>query len=429
MRHFYQLLLNTTIAGVVNFTVWFAIIFFVYLETHSVFATSVISGIWLVATAASGFWLGSLVDHHRKKTVMLLSSVVSMIAYLLSFIVYSTVGADNFTAISAPQLWILVLIIMAGVLAGNLRNIALPTIVTILVKEDARDKANGLVGTAGGISFLITSVISGLLVGHSGMQLVLLLAIVFSAFTIIHLWLIPVEEKVQPHTAEKPKKLDLSGTVKVIRAIPGLFPLIFFTMINNFLGGVFMSLMDAYGLSMVSVEVWGILWGVLSTAFIFGGMFIAKFGLGKNPVRTMFIANLIIWSVSSVFTVYPSIVPLLIGMFIYLCIAPFIEAAEHTIIQKLVPAERQGRVFGFAQSIEQAASPLTAFAIGPVTQFVVIPFMTTGAGVKLLGPWFGTGPSRAIALVFTIAGILGLMLTFIAYRSKYYKILAARYVA
>ena len=55
---------------------------------------------------------------------------------------------------------------------------------------------------------------------------------------------------------------------------------------------------------------------------------------------------------------------------------PYIEAAEQTVLQRVVPYERQGRVFGFAQSVEQSASPLTAFLISPLAQFVFIPFMT-----------------------------------------------------
>ena len=78
-----------------------------------------------------------------------------------------------------------------------------------------------------------------------------------------------------------PKKVDIKGTIKVIGLIPGLGALIAFNLINNLLGGVYMALMDAYGLSLVTVEMWGLLWGVLSTAFIIGGILIAKFGLGK----------------------------------------------------------------------------------------------------------------------------------------------------
>ena len=43
-----------------------------------------------------------------------------------------------------------------------------------------------------------------------------------------------------------------------------------------------MALMDAYGLSLVSVETWGLLWGFISLAFIAGGLAVAKFGLGTH---------------------------------------------------------------------------------------------------------------------------------------------------
>jgi len=108
-------------------------------------------------------------------------------------------------------------------------------------------------------------------------------------------------------------------------------------------------------------------------------------------------------------------------------LGPYAEAAEQTILQKVVPYERQGRVFGFAQSIEQAASPLTAFLIGPITQLVFIPFMTTGAGVEVIGGWFGTGPDRGIALVFIITGLLGLGVTILALFSRPYRQLSTRY--
>ena len=39
MPVFLQLLVNVLLVSVINFTVWFAITFFVYLETRSVFAT------------------------------------------------------------------------------------------------------------------------------------------------------------------------------------------------------------------------------------------------------------------------------------------------------------------------------------------------------------------------------------------------------
>lgn len=428
LKAFYHLLVNTTISGVLNYTVWFAITFFVYLETQSVFATAIISGIYLVTTALTGIWFGSIVDHHRKKQVMQLGTWVSLAAYLVAFGLYMTAPEGAFKDVNSVWLWSFVLVIMAGVLANNLRGIALPTTVTILVPAEERDKANGLSGTAMGLAMLVTSVISGVLVGLAGMFYALLLAIVGLIGVVIHLMAISVPEPKIVHNPDAPKKVDLKGTLAVVGRIPGLYALIFFATFNNFLGGVFMSLLDAYGLELVSVEVWGFLWGLVSLGFIVGGIFIAKKGLGKNPLRAMMLANIVIWVVSILFTVQPWIVLLTVGIFIYMAVMPFIEAAEQTVLQKVVPHERQGRVFGFAQSVEQAASPLTAFMIGPIAQFGAIPFMTDGWGAQTVGSWFGTGLNRGIALIFIIAGLLGLIMTLVAMASKYYRQLSDAYL-
>src|SRR5918997_5354626 len=163
-KTFYQLLINTLLVSVINFTVWFAITFWVYLETRSVFATGVVAGIFLVMTAVTGIWFGSLVDHHAKKTVMQVSAAVSFLLYAAAFGVYQVTPRESFTDPGSVALWTLIVLSMVGVIAGNIRTIALPTLVTALIEEDTRDRANGLVGTTSGVSFLTTSVISGLLV-------------------------------------------------------------------------------------------------------------------------------------------------------------------------------------------------------------------------------------------------------------------------
>src|SRR3712207_4087241 len=80
-----------------------------------------------------------------------------------------------------------------------------------------------------------------------------------------------------------------------------------------------------------------------------------------------------------------------------------------------------------SQSVEQAASPLTAFLISPVAQFVVIPFMTDGAGARTIGGWFGTGPDRGLALVFVVTALIGLLATLLALVSRPYRRLSAAY--
>lgn len=428
MKTFYQILGVALIVATTNNLVWFALTYWAYLTTGSVISTSTMAGIFLVITAVSGFWLGSIVDHHKKKNVMLGSSIATLMLFSAGLLFLSSNPLSAFATVTSVHLWVLVVILLFGTIAGGLYNISIPTLVALLVPEKERDRANGMFGMVMGMAFGITATVSGITLAFGGMQLVLLIAISTTVLAIIALLLTPIPEKRIVHSGEhKQKKVDIRGTIKVVRNIPGLFGLIFFTTFNNILGGVFFALMDAYGLSLVSVQIWGFLWGFLSLSFIFGGLYIAKKGLGKNPVQTLLRINMITWTVCIFFTIQPSIILLAIGTFIWMFLAPFIEAIEQTVFQKTVPVERLGRVFGFAHSIEQSASPITAFFIGPIAQLFFIPFMTTGRGAELIGSWFGVGTGRGIALVFSAAGIAGLIITLLAMRSRSYTLLSKRY--
>ena len=427
MSPFHHLLANNLVANITNFTVWFALTFWTFLETQSVFATGMIAGIYLVLTAMLGIWFGSLVDHHGKRNMMLVSSLASLALYAVVLGGYALDPDIRAAKTYSVTFWLFILLTMLGVIVGNIRMIALPTLVTLLVPADRRDKANGLVGMVSGIGFLTTSAISGFLVAWGGMVATLAAAILLSLAVAIDLLLIRIDEPREAETPDAPRRIDLAGTMRVVLAIPGLFALILFSSFNNLLGGVFMALMDAYGLSLMKVQQWGLLWAAISCAFILSGMVIARTGLGANPVRTLLAVNLIAWTVAVFFTIQSSILLLAVGCFIWMFLGPYAEAAEQTTLQKVVPFERQGRVFGFAQSVEQAASPLTAFLIAPITQFVFVPLMTDGAGAAAIGDWYGRGPERGIAIVFSIAGLLGVVATLAAFRSRSYRRISAAY--
>jgi MFS transporter, DHA3 family, multidrug efflux protein len=162
-------------------------------------------------------------------------------------------------------------------------------------------------------------------------------------------------------------RIDVRGALESIRAVPGLMLLVLLAAFNNLLGGVFMALMDAYGLSIVSVQTWGLLFGVVSWAFIVGGLVVAKVGLGSRPARIVLAGNLVNWIVCATFALRSSIVLLGIGMLVWLLMIPVIEAAEQT----------RG--------------------------------------------WFGTGPKRGLALIFTLAGLIGVVVTIGVRLSRSYR--------
>jgi DHA3 family multidrug efflux protein-like MFS transporter len=164
-----------------------------------------------------------------------------------------------------------------------------------------------------------------------------------------------------------------------------------------------------------------------SFGFIVGGALVARRGLGSNPLRALLLVNLLMWTVTVLFPIRSSIISLAIGFFVYMMLIPVAESSEQTIIQKVVPYHEQGRVFGFGQTVETAASPVTAFLIGPIAQAWVIPSMTDGAGAEAIGSWFGTGPERGMALLFILAGLIGVAITLLALNSSAYRRLSRRY--
>lgn len=429
MKHFYHVLVNTLIANVTTSYLWFALTFWVYLETESVLATGIIGGAYMLMVALFSILFGTIVDQHKKKRVMMTSAIITMAAFALAGWLYLQFPESDLLNLQGPWFWVFVGIILVGAVVENMRNIALSTVVTLLVKKDRRANANGLVGTVQGIGFILTSVFSGLSIGMLGMGWTLFIAILLTAAALVHLWFVEIPEKGVAHDPELAnKKIDLAGSAAAIRAIPGLLALIFFSTFNNFIGGAYMALMDPYGLTLFSVEVWGAVFAVAGTGFILGGILIAKFGLGKNPIRTMLTLTVVMGLIGMLFTIREWWWLYVAGMWLYMVMIPAIEAAEQTVIQRVVPYKRQGRVFGLAQAVESSAAPITAFAIAPLAEFIVIPFMRSEQGYQSLGWLLGEGEMRGIALIFLITGIIIVLVSLLAFASKSYKLLTKSYL-
>lgn len=428
MKNFYQILVNTLIANITTSYLWFALTFWVYLETQSVLATGIIGGSYMLFVAFCSIWFGTIVDRHKKKQVMVFAAIFTMIAFLLAGALFWAIPEESILTLSGPWFWVFISVILAGAVVENMRNIALSTTVTLLVDKERRANANGLVGTVQGIGFIITSVFSGLSVGLLGMGWTLVIAIVLTTIAGVHMLTIHIPEKGIAHDPElEQKKIDIKGSLAAIHAVPGLLGLLLFSMFNNFIGGAYVALMDPYGLTLFSVESWGIVFGVAGTGFIIGGLLIAKFGLGKNPIRTLLLAVIGMGILGALFTIRESWLLFALGIWLYMVLVPVIEAAEQTVIQRVVPYERQGRVFGFAQALESAAAPITAFMVAPIAEFWIIPYMRSDEGQAAFGWLLGSGDARGIALVFLVAGLLLALTACLAFSTRTYKRIAAQY--
>lgn len=469
MADFHHVLVNTLLANVTTSYLWFALTFWVYLETRNVAVAGVIGAAYMGLLSVCSLGFGAVVDHNRKKSVMVAATIATLAAYAVAAAVWILLPDSSLLSLAGAGFWIFTLAILAGSIVENMRNIALSTTVTLLVPDGERDKANGLVGAVQGVAFMVTSVFSGLSIGFLGMGPTLFIALGATLLSFLHLLTVRIPEPEilttaeamaaavptgtpgapseapghgapapgppAPAAAEAPaphgvrtwwSQIDLRGSFLVIRAIPGLLALILFACFNNFIGGVFMALMDPYGLELMSPQAWGLVLGVTSIGFILGGVIISRTGLGTNPVRTLLLANIVVALIGMLFAVREHWWLFAAGIFLFMMVVPAAEATEQTILQRVVPYHRQGRVFGVAQSVETAASPISAFFVAIVAQSFVIPWMADG-GQDVLGWLVGEGRARGMAVLFMAAGLIMLLIVLVAFASRPYRALSRHY--
>jgi DHA3 family multidrug efflux protein-like MFS transporter len=424
MRTFLHVLINTAVANLTTNFLWFALVFWVYLETRSILATGFLSATYMVLLAMSSMWFGSVVDRYKKRTVMLVSAWCSLVAFTVGGVMFFAVPSEVLLTVSGPYFWLFTLILLAGSVVELMRNLALSTTVTLLVPVERHAQANGLVGTVQGIAFIATSVFSGLSIGWLGMGTTLIIATGLVALPIVHLYLLQIPE---PDIISEPQRraVDFRGGMAALLAVPGLLALVLFTTMNNLAGGVFMTLLDPYGLNMFPVELWGVFFGAASTGYIVGGVSVAKWGLGENPIRTMLILVAAIGMICALFTVREWPWLFILGVWCFMALMPAIEASEQTVIQRVVPYAKQGRVFGLAMTFEAAAAPLTAFLIAPLAEFWIVPYVESDRGAAQWEWALGEGDSRGIALIFLIAGLALVALPVAARFTRSYRVLSA----
>ena len=155
-RTFAGILVNTALANITTSYLWFALTFWLYLETRNVIATGVVGGAYMLLIALSSISFGTFVDRYRKLAVMRFAAGFTLVMFVLSGVMFLLTPAASLLDLGQPWFWVFTLIILIGAVVENLRNIALSTTVTILIEPERRANANGLVGMVQGLMFIVT---------------------------------------------------------------------------------------------------------------------------------------------------------------------------------------------------------------------------------------------------------------------------------
>lgn len=105
MYRFIRVLINIAIANMSTYLLWSAFSFWIYLETKSVLVLSVLSGTYMLLVTFSSMFFGTIVDKHKKKSVMMGASLATMVLLVLASAIYITSDKSDIANMSSPYFW------------------------------------------------------------------------------------------------------------------------------------------------------------------------------------------------------------------------------------------------------------------------------------------------------------------------------------
>ena len=130
-RAFNQVLVNTFIANLTTSYLWFALTFWVYLETRSVLATAFLGGGYMLLLAVMGVPLGGLVDRWRKKRVMVFAQTITAATFTPAMVLFLLLPRSEFATVSSVGFWAVGVLVLFGAVIESARGIALSTTVAV----------------------------------------------------------------------------------------------------------------------------------------------------------------------------------------------------------------------------------------------------------------------------------------------------------
>jgi DHA3 family macrolide efflux protein-like MFS transporter len=329
---------------------------------------------------------GALVDRWNRRTVMMMADGLSALAIVLLAVLF---------AFDAVQVWHVYVVMFVRAACGAFHWPAMQASTTLMVPEEHLARVAGLNQALQGLGAIVAPPLGALLLNVLPMQGVLAVDVVTAILAIAPLFLVhvPQPERAAVSTqASRPSMMaDLREAVRFLRAWPGILMIIAIAVLVNLLifpalslqpllvtehfGGDALQLawlQSAFGVGMVSGGVTLSVWGGFKRRSLTGLLALALSGagfaaIGVAPANTF---------------------PMALGaMFFAWFMNPIANGSLMAVLQIIVPADMQGRVFTLLQSAAGAMIPLGLVIAGPLADVlgVQIWFLVAGVAMAVMG--------------------------------------------
>jgi DHA3 family macrolide efflux protein-like MFS transporter len=329
---------------------------------------------------------GALVDRWNRRLVMMMADGLSALAIVVLALLF---------AFDAVQVWHVYAIMFVRAACGAFHWPAMQASTTLMVPEEHLARVAGLNQTLQGIGSIVAPPLGAVLLSVLPMQGVLVVDVVTAILAITSLFIVHVPQpdrtEVAAQASQPSMVADLREALRFLRTWPGILMIIVMSALINLLifpalslqpllvtehfGGDALqlaALQSAFGIGMVAGGVTLSAWGGFKRRALTGLLALALSGVGFAMVGL---------APANAF-------PLAVGaMFFAWFMQPIASGVLFAVLQIIVPAEMQGRVFTLLQSAAGAMIPLGLVIAAPLADVlgVQIWFLIAGVGTVVMG--------------------------------------------
>ena len=355
-----------------------------------------------------GPFIGSLIDRLDRKWVL-------FGAQFGSASVTFTLAALYWT--ESLQVWHIIMVVPIASLCGTVLQIGFTAVVGTLVPPDKLSRANGMLGLVFGVVQLGSPMLAGMALDQLGLKGIFAIDLVSYVIGLFSLLVISL-----PRVSSKEKETKTSLWQEVVegylflKSKPGVLGgLYLFTLIWFNVSAV-QVLMLPLVLSIGSSTDLGFIQSMAGVGTLIGGLLMVAW---KGPERKVFgilAPSVVIACILIVMPIRPEIGWLAGCAVLIMMAAPIATVCSQTLWQRKVPLHFHGRAFSLRNTIMKAAQPLAFLSAGVLADHLFNPMMMEGTAVsRMLGPIWGVGEGRGVALMISLFGAISLVMVIVAW--------------
>ncbi len=371
----------------------FALGVWVYQRTHSATLFALLQVIAILPSIVAAPLIGWAVDRLGARRALLIADGAAV------FIVIA-LEAAFLNNVASPAL--LYVILAVGGAVTCLAWPAYTALVTLLAPPAQLARAAALMQLGFAGQQVVAPAVAGLLFGVVGIGGIIGVDCCLSLIAIASLLVLPIQT---PVIREARWKQDVRDAWRLI-GDRGLFRLAVYILASYLPGGFVIALSTPLVLSIAGPAALGLVLTAMGTGMLAGAVVASGLAKAEGGVRRLlrYDAMLVAAMLAAVVATTPARVAV-IG-FVFLFGLAGMMAEEQAVWQVRVPAAAQGRVFALRRAITWASLPVSYAIAGPLADSVFTPALSAGGALAApLGPLFGTGPGRGIALLLICAGV------------------------